>query len=154
METRSYDEKEEKEVSKHEDKSTEEKYRRDPIGTISWAIFLIWAGVVLLLYNIGRIEFLLDIVRRMNLPISEWPVELPFINTQAWQIFFLGAGVIVVLEIIVRLFLPMYRRPIIGSIIWAAILFAVAFGNWLIVGPIALIVIGVVFLLGRFTRRR
>lgn len=152
MERRSYDEKEEKEVSKHEEKSTEEKYRRDPVGSISWAIFLIWAGVVLLLYNIGRIEILLNFVRGFNLPLSEWLVELPFVNTQTWQVFFLGAAVIVVLEIIVRLILPMYRRPIIGSIIWAAILFALAFGNWVVIGPIALIVIGVVILLSRFAR--
>jgi uncharacterized membrane protein len=154
METPNYDEKEEKEVSKHEGKSTEEKYRRDPIGAISWAILLIWAGAVLLLYNLGRTDILIDFVQRLNLPLSEWSVELPFINMQTWQIFFLGAGVIVLLEIIVRLLLPAYRRPIIGSIVWAAILFTAAFGNWVVIGPIALIVIGVAILLGRFTRRR
>ena len=45
------DEKDEKDVSKHEAKTTEEKWRRDPLGTIAWAIVLIWSGVVLLLVN-------------------------------------------------------------------------------------------------------
>jgi hypothetical protein len=47
------DEKEEKERHEHEkddekreEKSPEEKWRRDPVGSVIWACILIWAGVV------------------------------------------------------------------------------------------------------------
>ena len=49
-------EQEEKEVAKHEEKSYQEKYQRDPVGAISWALLLIWAGVLLLLYNLDQIS--------------------------------------------------------------------------------------------------
>ena len=153
MEEQRYDEKDEKDVAKHEEKGMDEKRGRDPVGTISWAAFLIWAGVVLLLSNIGQLDVLLNVIKRLNIPFSELPFDLPFVNIDAWQLFFLGAGVIVLLEVIVRLLLPAYRRSIVGSIIWAAILFGLALGNWLIVGPSALIVIGLVILLSRLTRR-
>jgi hypothetical protein len=53
----------EKEMQKQEEKSAEEKtayeksyeekYRRDPLGTLIWAIILIWAGLVWLANNFG-----------------------------------------------------------------------------------------------------
>jgi hypothetical protein len=154
MEEQYRDEKEEKEVAKHEEKSYDEKRRSDPVGAVSWAVFLIWAGVVLLLHNLDKLDILIDFVRGLNIPLAELPFELPFVNMEAWQVFFLGAGVIVLLEIIVRLLMPSYRRPIVGSIIWAGILFGLAIGNLAVIGPVIVIAIGVVILLGRFVRRR
>jgi hypothetical protein len=148
MEQRRMNEKDEKDVAKHEEKSYDEKWRRDPIGAISWAIFLIWGGVVLLLYNLDRLDMLTRFVERLNIPLAKLPFDLPFVNVEAWQVFFLGAGVIVVIEIIVRLSMPTYRRPIVGSIIWAGILFGLALGNWEIVG------IGIVIIFGGMIRRR
>ena len=148
------EEKEEKDVAKHEEKSYDEKWRRDRVGAISWAIFLIWAGVVLLLYNLDQLNILTDLVERLNLPLAELPFDLPFVDEQAWQVFFLGAGTIVLIEVLVRLLLPMYRRPIVGSIIWAGILFGLALGNWEIVGPAIVIGIGIVIIFGGMIRRR
>ncbi len=154
MEARRMNEKEEKDVAKHEEKSYEEKWRRDPIGAVSWAVFLIWAGVVLLLYNLDQLDVLTDFVERLNLPLADLPFDLPFVNERAWQVFFLGAGIIVAVEILIRLFIPIYRRPIVGSIIWAGILFGLALGNWEIVGPAIVIGIGIVIIFGGFLRRR
>lgn len=147
-------EKEEKEVTKHEEKSYAEKWERDPIGAISWAILLIWVGVVLLLNNLDQISVLTNFVERLNLPFAELPFDIPFFDPLVWQVFFLGAGLIVSMEILIRLLLPSYRRPIVGSIIWAGLLFGLAFGNWEIVFPAVVIAAGVVILLGSFTKRR
>ncbi len=154
MEERRFNEKDEKEVTKQEEKSYEEKWRRDPIGAVSWAIFLIWAGVVLLLYNLDRLTFLIDRVERLNLPFADLPFDLPFIDERAWQVFFLGAGIIVLIEILIRLFIPIYRRPIVGSIIWAGVLFGLAFGTWEYIGPGIIIAIGLAIILGGYIRRR
>jgi hypothetical protein len=147
-------EKEEKDVAKHEEKGFEEKWQRDPISAISWALILIWVGVVLLLYNLDQISSLVDFVAGLNLPLADLPFDIPFFYPEAWQIFFLGAGVIVTLEIITRLLFPTYRRQIVGSVLWAGILFGLALGNWEIVVPASVIAAGLVILLGGFTKRR
>ena len=43
MSKNEYDEKDEKELRKHEEKSVEEKWQRDRLGSIVWALILIWA---------------------------------------------------------------------------------------------------------------
>ena len=154
MEEPKRSEKDEKEVAKHEEKSFDEKWQRDPIGTISWALFLIWAGVLLLLHNLDQLSVLTDFVKGLNLPLAELPFEIPFFGAEAWQVFFLGAGLIVTVEIVVRLLFPAYRRTIVGSVIWAGLLFGLAFGNWDVVFPAIVIVAGLVILLGSFTKRR
>jgi hypothetical protein len=154
MEEPKLNEKEEKEVSKHEEKSYEEKWQRDPVSAISWALFLIWAGVVLLLYNLDQLSFFSNFVEGLNLPFAELPFDIPFFNIEAWQVFFLGAALIVTLEVIVRLLFPTYRRSIVGSVIWAGVLFGLAFGNWEVVFPAMVIVAGLVILLGSLTKRR
>ena len=154
MEEPKRSEKDEKEVAKHEEKSFDEKWQRDPIGTISWALFLIWAGVLLLLHNLDQLSVLTDFVKGLNLPLAELPFEIPFFDAEAWQVFFLGAGLIVTVEIVIRLLFPAYRRTIVGSVIWAGLLFGLAFGNWDVVFPAIVIVAGLVILLGSFTKRR
>ncbi len=137
----------EKEVQKREEKGTDEKDRQDIVSSLSFAAFLIWAGVVLLLNNTGNLPVLTDFVARLNLPTSELPFEIPFIDTEGWRVFFLGAGLLVLIEIVIRLVVPMYRRPIVGSIIWAAILFGLALGTWQVIFPLAVIVAGLAILL-------
>ena len=56
MENRPYHEQEEKDIDKVEEKSAEEKWRRDPLGSITWAVILIWAGLVLLADNLGMLK--------------------------------------------------------------------------------------------------
>ena len=79
-------EKEEKDVAKHEEKGFEEKWQRDPISALSWALILIWVGVVLLLYNLDLISSLVDFVEGLNLPLAELPFDIPFFYPEAWQI--------------------------------------------------------------------
>ncbi|MEA3376176.1 MAG: hypothetical protein U9R72_08285 [Chloroflexota bacterium] len=126
------DEKAEKEQEKHEkeDLTWEEKWRRDPVGGAIWALILIWAGLVLLAENLGLFAGV------------GW--------FSAWGLILTGAGLIVLVEIAVRLLVPAYRRPVGGSLIWAAILLGLGLGNLVgasIAWPLILIAVGVGLLL-------
>jgi hypothetical protein len=109
------DEKEEekhgKEDEKKEEKSPDEKWRRDPLGSLIWACILIWAGVVLLLETTGALTNLRD---SLNLE-----------KLEVWPVIVLGAGVLILGEIVIRLMVPAYRRPIVGSLILAVILIGI-----------------------------
>ena len=54
-----FDEKEQekREEKSPEEKNWEEKYRRDPLGSVIWACILIWAGLVFLADNLKLIDF-------------------------------------------------------------------------------------------------
>jgi len=141
----------EKEMEKHEEKSTEEKsfeekHRRDPLGSLIWAVILIWAGVVMLANNFG----FLDNLRIGSLGL---PFDFPF-PAEMWSIFFLGAGVILLIEIGIRLIIPNYRRPVMGTFILAIVFFGIGLGDWGMVWPLILIAIGASLLLrGLFQNR-
>jgi len=135
---------EEKEYEKAEEKDSGgwgyEKWRRDPLSGIVWAGILIWAGVALLLSNMGL----------LSLRIGDNRVE-------PWSIVLMGAAVILLLEIVVRLIVPAYRRPVGGTLVFAAILFGVGLGDilgWSLVGPLVLIALGLSVLLRGFSGRR
>jgi hypothetical protein len=138
---------EEKDREKREEKTAEEKWRRDPLGAIVWAAILIWAGLVFLADNLGY----LDTLRGLPGPGPDW-----FIGSGAWSLVLLGAGVIILGEVVVRLLVPAYRRPVTGSIIFAVILIGLGLGNltnWNLVWPLVLIGLGISFLLRGFIRR-
>jgi len=148
-----YDEKfNEKEMQKHDEKSAEEKsaeektyeekYRRDPLGTIIWAFILIWAGAVWLANNFNLLD-------RIRLGFGSLPFELPF-PTEVWTIFFLGAGVILLIEVLVRLTVPEYRRPVMGTVILAVVFFGIGLGSWELFWPLVLILVGASILLRGF----
>jgi hypothetical protein len=109
------EEKKEKEGEKQEEKSPEEKWRRDPLGSLVWACILIWAGVVLLLETTGALANIRD-----NLNLD---------NLQAWPVIALGAGLIFLAELVIRLMVPAYRRPIIGTLILAVVLIGIGAEN-------------------------
>ena len=147
----------EKEMEKHDEKSAEEKsaeektyeekYRRDPLGTLIWAVILIWAGVVWLANNFHLLD-------RIRLGFAKLPFELPF-ATEVWTIFFLGSGVILLIEVLIRLTVPDYRRPVMGTFILAIVFFGIGLGSWNLIWPLILIVIGASILLrGAFSRRQ
>ena len=126
-------EKYEKEEEK-EEKSWDEKWRRDPLSAAVWAAILIWAGLVLLVENMG----LLDNLRILGTRLEAWPIIL------------IGAGMIVLLEVLVRLVVPSYRQPVGGTLVFAVILVGIGLGNlfgWTVVLPLVLIAIGVSMLL-------
>ncbi|MGE5225065.1 MAG: hypothetical protein ACM3PY_21730 [Omnitrophica WOR_2 bacterium] len=119
-----------------EEKNWEEKWRRDPLNAIVWAVIFIWAGFVLLVFNLG----------------------LVFIGgADAWSVILVGAGLIVLIEIAVRLLIPAYRRPISGSLIFAVILIGIGLGSifgWNIVWPLILVAIGISIIVRGLFRQR
>jgi len=132
---------EEKEMEKHEEKSTdeknyEEKYQRDPLGAIVWAIILMWVGVVLLAKNLGYLDQL-----GIKLAFAQRPFEVPFIG-DSWSLIFLGIAVILLIEIVIRLLIPDYRRPLMGTVIFLIVCIGLAFGSWNLIWPLILIAIG------------
>ncbi len=139
----------EKELRKREEKSPEEKqwdekYRRDPLGALVWPLILIWAGVVLFAANLGLLNSLLGPDRNIY-------------GLTTWSVVFIGAGIIVLLEVLIRLVVPEYRRPVTGSLIFAIILIGLGLGNltnWGIIWPLILIVIGLSILVRGFAPRR
>ena len=145
----------EKEMQKHDEKSAEEKtaeektyeekYRRDPLGSIIWAIILIWGGVVWLANNF-------NLLSRIRLGLGNLPFDLPF-PTQVWTIFFLGAGLILLFEVLIRLVVPDYRRPVMGTIILAIVFFGIGLGSWEFFWPLVLILIGASILLRGFLKK-
>jgi len=100
-----------------------------------WAIILIWAGVALLAENIG----LLARFERLDI----------------WGLIFIGAGVIMFLEVVIRLLVPSYRRPVGGTLVFAVVLVGLGLNNlfgWELTWPLILIAIGVGILLRGFLR--
>lgn len=128
----------EKEREKREEKGRglDEKYRRNPLGFVSFALIVIWLGVTLLLQN-------LDVFAEAD---------------QGWAVFFWGGGAIILIEALVRLAAPRFRRPLVAAFVWGAIWLGVGFGLWFheweIIGPAVIIAIGVAILLGRLAPRR
>jgi hypothetical protein len=130
---------EKEEEKKHEkgpeEKNWDEKWRRDPLGSLIWALILIWAGVALLLNNMGL-------------------VSVP--GLEVWELIFIGAGALILIEVVVRLLMPAYRKPLGGSLILAIIFLGIGLQGFVtsnLVWAVALILIGVYILLRGITRR-
>jgi hypothetical protein len=130
----------EKQQEKQQEKRWDEKWRRDPLGSIVWACILIWAGLAFLAGN-------LDLLVQFGLAGI----------FDAWSLALAGAGVILLLEVLLRILVPAYRRPVVGTIILAFVFLGVSFGDtvgWGLIWPFILIGIGLAFLLSGLTRRR
>ncbi|MBN1658041.1 MAG: hypothetical protein JXA93_06545 [Anaerolineae bacterium] len=121
---------------KDEGDSWDEKWRNDPVNAAVWALVLIWAGLVLLADN-------------MNL--------IGFGDMESWSVIFIGAGLIVLLGVLVRLAIPAYRRPVVGSVILGLVFLAIGLGDrfgWELILPLILIAIGIGGLLAYFRTRK
>ncbi|MGC8787282.1 MAG: hypothetical protein ACP5Q1_07650 [Anaerolineae bacterium] len=135
---RRYDEKEEKEEEKRDEK--EEKgggWGQDPVSGVLWALFLIAVGLILLAESQGFIT---------------WEQF-----GGVWNLIFLAAGLVLLSEVVIRLLIPAYRRPVLGTLIGGIVLIAVGLGG--IIGfsltlPVILIGIGLAILLGGLFRGR
>lgn len=133
-----YDEKEEKEEEKRGEK--EEKgggWGRDPVSGVLWALFLIAVGLLLLAESQGFIT---------------WEQF-----GGVWNLIFLAAGLVLLIEVVIRLLVPAYRRPVLGTLVGGIVLTAIGLGG--IIGfsltlPIVLIGIGLAILLGGLFRGR
>lgn len=145
-------EKQEKEDEKTQEKSPQEKswdekWHRDPVSAVVWALIFIWAGFILLLNNLGALESLMKI----SLPGQETSFRL-----EIWSIILIGTGIIVLAEVFIRLLIPVYRRPIGGTIFIAILLIGIGLGDIFgleIVLPLILIALGLSVLLRGFKRK-
>jgi hypothetical protein len=102
-----------------------------------WAFFLIAVGVILLAQSQGWIS---------------WDQF-----GGIWNLFFIAAGLVMLLEVVLRLLLPAYRRPVMGTLIGGIILLAIGLGGftgWRLMPGAALIAVGVAILLGGLFRGR
>jgi len=147
-------EKDEKDLQKYEEKSVVEKWQRDPLGSIVWALILIWAGFVLLAGNLGMLDTLNAIIAQLGFEFAELPVPLPFVQFSTWSLIFLGAGILLLAEVVIRLIFPVYRRPVLGTALLAVFLLGIGTGKWSLIWPLALIVGGLAVLLGGLFRRK
>ncbi len=145
-----FDEKamEKREEKSPQEKSWDEKWRRDPLSTIVWAAILIWAGLALLAENLG----FFDGLRATG---AAQPSLAFLANLQTWSIIFVGAGVIVLFEVLLRLIIPDFRKPVGGTLIFGLILLGIGLGDiftWNIIFPLILIGVGLSVILRGFTR--
>ena len=144
-----YDEKEEKEMQKHDEKVEE----RDMLSSITWAFILIWAGLVFLATNLGWFDQLGITIDQSWVfhSLQDWN------SFGVWNLIALGAGVIIFLEAIARLLLPNFRRHVGGTLIVAAIFIGLGLGGWFswsYLWPLILIAVGVNVLLSGWGRTR
>lgn len=128
------EEKHEKEDEKHQEKQMDEKFRRDPVRGITFAIILIWGGIVAFL--------------EVNHTITaEW--------WEAWSFFLAGTGAILLIKAVFRL-MPEHRRAVGGTVIIGIVLLGVGLGDmigWQYTWPAILIVVGLAIISGIFLRR-
>lgn len=130
----------EKQDEKTSEKSWDEKWRRDPLSAITWAAIFIYSGLVLLAANLGYLDNLIT----ERITFEGFQDLSDVIN--AWPLVFIGAGVILLIEVLIRLLVPAYRKPVIGTIIFAIILIGIGLGdliNWAIIWAVILIVLGI-----------
>jgi len=143
------DEKDEKELLKHDEKIEE----RDALSSVIWAAILIWAGLVFLAVNTGWLDTFLSI----GFFARFMPKGFEMFEPGVWGIIMLGAGIILLAEAIIRWLVPTYHRRIGGSLIVAAVFIGIGLGNffgWDLIWPFVLIAVGVSVLLGGFVRRK
>lgn len=130
----------EKQREKMDEKRWDEKWRRDPLSATIWALLLIWAGTAFLAWNLGFLESL-------NLPGDFGP----------WSLVFAGAGALLLIEALVRIAVPAYSGPVVGSIILGMVFLGIALGDvvgWNMIWPLIIIGLGLAFLVSGILRRR
>lgn len=146
----------EKSMEKHDEKSPEEKgwdekWRRDPLSAVIWALIFIYAGVVLLAANLGWLENIL--IDRIEIEGLESISDV----ISAWPLVFIGAGVLLLIEVLIRLLVPAYRKPVMGTLIFALILIGIGLGDlidWSIIWAVILIIIGLSIIFRGLGRNR
>jgi len=130
-------EKEEKDSGQREWDKGEQWTGGDALGPLVWGLILIFAGVAFAALNLGMYPWL------------TWE--------NVWWVIFIAAGLLFLLEVILRILMPAYRRPVRGRIILAFVALAVGFGGiigWEITWPLIIIAVGLAVIIGVFVRPR
>ncbi len=130
----------------------EEPFHRpsDPLGALVWASILVWAGVILLANNLGWLEVWLESLSSLGLGALDFSLGV-------LSIVFLGMALILLGEVALRLLVPAFHRPVLGTLILAVVLLGVGLDGviaWNLVLPVLLILIGVYIILGGSLPRR
>ncbi len=128
-------EKEEKDSGQREWDKGEQWTGGDALGPLVWGLIIILAGLVFAAANLGMYPWL------------TWE--------NAWSYIFLGAGLLFLLEILLRMLMPTYRRPVRGRIILAFVALAIGLGGlvgWELTWPFVIIAVGLAIIVGVFIR--
>jgi hypothetical protein len=133
-------EKEEKDERHHREREWDKGEQwsgGDALGPIIWGLIIIFAGLAFAAVNLGMYPWL------------TWE--------NVWSLIFIGAGSLFALEVIIRILMPTYRRPIRGRIILAFVALAVGLGGligWEVTWPLIIIAVGLAIVIGVFVRPR
>jgi hypothetical protein len=130
-------EKEEKDSSEREWDKGEQWSGGDALGPLVWGLVIIFAGLAFVAVNLGMYPWL------------AWD--------NVWSVIFIGAGLLFLLEVILRILMPTYRRPIRGRIILAFVALAIGLGGiigWEVTWPLIIIAVGLAVIIGVFVRPR
>jgi len=104
--------------------ATMERLRKSPLRATAIAILIIWWGICLLLYAVGKIDT----------------------PQKGWAIFAWGAGAVALVETLLRLIVPSWREPAMYSFVWGVVGIGVGFSlwynSWNTLGPIGIIGLG------------
>ena len=114
------------------------------LDALIWALVFVWAGVVLLLENLGYLD-------AVAFGAFDMPWNLPFRPT-VWTLVLLGAGTLVAVDILVRVVIPAYRRNVLGYLILMFVLIFLGLGRVELIWPTILISLGLVLII-RHVRR-
>ncbi|MGB9299552.1 MAG: hypothetical protein WCD51_03045 [Anaerolineae bacterium] len=131
------EEKDEKDHGEREWDKGEQWSGGDALGPIVWGLIIIFAGLAFAAVNLGMYPWL------------TWE--------NVWSVIFIGAGLLFALEVIIRILMPTYRRPIRGRIILAFVALAIGLGGligWEVTWPLIIIAVGLAIVIGVFVRPR
>ncbi|MGC9347981.1 MAG: hypothetical protein ACP5JG_07580 [Anaerolineae bacterium] len=114
------------------------------LDALIWALVFVWAGVVLLLENLGYLD-------AITFGAFDMRWDLPFRDT-VWTLIFLGASALVALDVLVRILVPVYEHSILGYLILMVVLFFVGVGHVELIWPTILISLGLGLIIHRAGR--
>ena len=126
----------------------EAKNRSDRLSSVTWALILIWAGLVYMATNLGWLDTL-----RTSISL---PWGLTATDMSTWSVIFLGAGVLIFLEALIRTFAKSYRSSVGGNFVLAAVFLGIGLSSifsWQAVWPFVLIAMGLSALFSALIRR-
>ncbi len=143
-----HDEKSDESVER-DDHKRRKKHTDDLLGSLTWALILIWAGLVFLAANLGMLD---------QIPVQQFEIGgINIIGLSTWSVIFLGAGILVFFEALLRTFVATYRSSTGGNFFLAAVLLGIGLGGiigWRIVWPFILIGMGLAALASALIQQR
>jgi hypothetical protein len=131
----------------------------DALGRMIWGLIIVLIGVAVLGVNLGIFSWLtVGSVRTIDvhLPEGRGLVTLPWLELgNVWAPIFIGAGLLFLLEVVIRVVIPTYRRPARGRLILAFILLLIGAGGyigWELTWPLIPVAVGLAITIGAFLR--